>query len=55
MYILADNHSKFKIISHSQQSMNQTIIGLVNIRHSFQGETAIKRDVNKPKQLLIEI
>ena len=45
MYI-ADNHSKFKIIPHGQQSINHTI-GLVNVRHSFQGKTAIERDTNK--------
>ena len=50
MYI-ADNHSKFKIIPHGQQSIIHTI-GWVNARHSFQGKTAIKRDINKPEQLI---
>ena len=51
MYI-ADNHSKVQIIPHGQQSINHTIIGEVNVRHSFQGKTAIKRDMNNPKQLI---
>ena len=35
----------------NNQSINRTI-GLVNVRHSFQGKTAIKRDTNKPEQLI---
>ena len=50
MYI-ADNHSKLKIIPHGQQSINHTI-GLVNVRHSSQGKRAIKKDINKPEQLI---
>ena len=46
---IAENHSKVKIIPHGQQSINHKIIGEVNVRHSFQGKTAIKRDINKPK------
>ena len=44
---IASNHSKFKIIPHSQQSINRTM-GLVNVRHAFQGKTVI----NKPEQLI---
>ena len=54
MYI-ADSHSKFKIIPHGQQSVDHTIVGLVNVRHSFQAKTAIKRDINKPLKQLTEI
>ena len=47
------NHLKVKIIPHGQQSFNHTIIGRVkDVRHSFQGKTAIKWDINKPKQLI---
>ena len=49
MYIV-DNHSKFQIIPHGQQ-IDHTI-GQVNLRHSFQDKTAIKRGINKPVQLM---
>ena len=49
---IPDHHSKVKIIPHGQQSINHKIIGEVNTRHSFQGKTTIKRDMNKPEQLI---